>query len=65
MGFNYIMHQFFFPGKWNMLETIDLTQELNKENENVVNSNTFHLEEQNPNGNKTKISLQSKSKTEG
>lgn len=48
-----------------MLETIDLTQELNKENENVVNSNTFHVEEQNPNGNKTKISLQSKSKTEG
>ena len=48
-----------------MLETIDLTQELNKENENVVNSNTFLLEEQNANGNKTKTSLQCKSKTEG
>ena len=59
------MHQIFFPGKWNMLETIDLTQELNKENENVVNSNTFHSEKQNPNGNNTKTSLQSKSETEG
>lgn len=48
-----------------MLETIDLTQEFNKENENVVNSNTFDLEEESPNDNKTKTSQQSKSKIEG
>ena len=48
-----------------MLETIDLTQEFNKENENVVNSNTFNLEEESPNDNNPKTSQQSKSKIEG
>ena len=48
-----------------MLQAIDLTQEFNKENENVVNSNTFNSEEEIPNGNKAKTSQQSKSKIEG
>lgn len=47
-----------------MLETIDLTQEFNKENENV-NSNIFDSEEESPNDNKTKTSQQIKSKIEG
>ena len=48
-----------------MLDAIDLTQEFNKENENLVNSNTFNLKEESPSGNKAKTSQQSKIKIEG
>ena len=67
MGLVNFMHQtfFFFPGKWNMLRAIDLTQEFNKENENVMNSNTFNSKEESPNGNKARASQQSKNKIEG
>ena len=56
---------YFSPGQWNMLDALDLTQEFNKENENLVNSNTFNLKEESPSGNKAKTSQQSKNKIEG
>ena len=48
-----------------MLHAIDLTQEFHKENENVMNSNTFNSKEESPNDNKARTSQQSKNKIEG